>query len=163
MSNTDKFYSAEEELGKFARRKIWWKVRRDIRKPEKYSAFNLKSFVLGAATVLILFLVPAVISFLNDFSESRTYQGNGEVINTYSRAASFFEDSMEKKLSKNTGVEVDGKLVARKEQLNDINNALAEIKEKDDNLRAEKLERIIALYKMKIEIIDKIIMMELEK
>lgn len=166
MIDKNKFYGSHDSPGKSEIKKMWNEVENSLKVEKKRflkSALDTRSFIYGMAFTIIVFLFALAAV---RFAPGIVYDNKSEDVKinrAYSRAADELEKSIPNFISTLDKSERTRELIdVRLEELKYINDAIYQYKNmlKQSDLTKIKQERLLELYQMKIDAINKIIQLK---
>ncbi len=165
MKQQNKFYERNESPDSELSKKMWNEIEKNIISNRKEFNFTIerKSFTIGfsaaAIFVLIIFNLYAFLSNIAFNNEPEIMKIN----RTYSKTISRMEILLPASLfDENQSINLDEQLVANLENLNGVNQAINELYSdfSSQDLSLIKQERLRNLYKMKLDVLESLILME---
>lgn len=163
MINSDEFYK-EEKLSSIKKKRIWKNIKSEFhgKKFRTEYSFHKISFSLGfAAAFILLFACIGLYSVIRGLMYENTPM-NLRINSAYQNVISQLEKNLPETKTSGESIIVDEFIQIKKEELNDIDKAIKVFQNegyKNDYSRI-KQERLRELYKMKLEVLEKIIEME---
>ncbi len=164
MMDQNEFYAKKDIPGSFKKKKMWIKISRELSKnnSEDIQFIDWRSFSFGIAAAVILFFTSVgIYTVINSIAENQKPQ-IVQLTDAYRSTISRLENILPENIKSNRPVDVDEKILPKKEKLIYVNEAISELQSehnKNDYSKL-KLERLYSLYKMKLEILEEIIAME---
>ncbi len=159
--NPDEFYSKDDNIPGKLKQDTWNSIKSELAEEQK-SWFQWRSFAFGfAAPVIILFMLIGV-STTYKFFTAEPKLPDMEVSEAYIRAAGQFEKVLPKIREKAREVSIDDRISARFEELDTLNVAISDLKYEitQNSYNKVKTNRLKDLYRMKLEIINRILELE---
>ncbi|OGU54959.1 MAG: hypothetical protein A2V66_10175 [Ignavibacteria bacterium RBG_13_36_8] len=165
MINPNDFYSKDEIPGFNRRQKMWRGISKSIkREKEKFlRRLEFRSFILGiAASGIAFFTIIGVYTSVKNLSETKL-PDQIKINNAYRNAINDFEKALP--VAVNNGdrsVQVDDWISSRKEQMENLNNAIYELSTESQirDFSPLKQQRLWELYRLKLKILDEMIELE---
>jgi hypothetical protein len=164
MIHEKDYYGKSDIPGNFQKRKLWKNISREVFKnnPVEVNYVDWKSFSFGlAAAVIVFFAAVGIYTVINTITENQKPQ-IVQLTEAYRSTVAKLENILPERINKDQIVNIDEKILPKKEKLVFVNEAINELQNeynKNDYSKL-KLERLYALYKMKLEILEEIIAME---
>lgn len=158
------FYFEHEKMTADQKRRVWSRIRRNL-KSKNLSLFSIefRSFAFGfAASLLLLFAALGIFSLI----QNSVYENQPDVIklnNIYKQTISEMEQILpSQNRLRNASIIVDEKIAGKKDKLANLNQAINEINSESrfELYTSLKQERLLNLYKMKLQVIEDIISIE---
>lgn len=166
MIDKNKFYHGDELPGKSNRKKMWKGIEDNLRVEKKRffkTTLDTRSFVYGMAfTIIVSIFVLAAVRFVPGIVYDNK-SDDVKINRAYSKAAEELERSIPNFISTLDKSERTRELLdVRLEELNYINDAINQYKNtlRQSDLTKIKQERLLELYQMKIDAINKIIQLK---
>ena len=163
MINPKEYYQ-EDIPGSESKKRMWKNIKNEIKPVHNYSGylFDRKSFILGlGAAFVLLFAVIGMYTVVNQLMYRNT-PPNLKLNSAYLSAIKQIETTLPRG-NKNTGsVEVDEYIEIQKEELKEIDDAINSFRNEypEHDYSKIKQDRLRQLYKLKLEVLEKIIEME---
>lgn len=165
MVKKDEFYNGSDFPGRKKRNEIWNNIETEI-SPDKGSLlrfFDQKSFAMGFAMALVLiFASIGAYKTIDSVLLERDSDLN-KLNRIYSSAIDRFENELPLQLANyNKSQKVDDFIFSGKEELQNINSAIYQLKTDwaEDDHSPIKQARLLRLYKMKLDLLEKLIVIE---
>ncbi|MBU0476008.1 MAG: hypothetical protein KKF62_17820 [Bacteroidetes bacterium] len=165
MEKQNEFYEERDNPSTELSKKMWNNIENNIEFHKKEFSFTVerKSFFLGfsaaAVFVIIVFNLYAFLSNIAFSNESEIIKIN----RTYSKTINGMERILPAALfSESKSVNIDEELSSKLENLNYVNQAITDLQAdfSYNDVSMIKQERLRALYKMKLEVLESLILME---
>jgi hypothetical protein len=164
MIDANEFYGKKNIPGSFKKRRMWNKIKNELSRVNSREINNIdwKSFSFGIAAALILFFTSVgIYTVINAIAERQKPQ-IVQLTEAYKNTVTRLENILPEKIKTNRPVDIDEKIIPKKEKLVYVNEAISELQGEYNKYDYSKLklERLYSLYKMKLEILEEIIAME---
>jgi len=164
MIHEKDFYGKNDSPGNFHKRRLWKNISREVFTNDSVEVnfIDWKSFSFGiAAAVIVFFAAVGVYTVSNSIADKQKPQ-IVHLTEAYRSTVAMLENILPEEVSKDQNVDIDEKILPKKEKLVFVNEAISELQNeynKNDYSKL-KLERLYSLYKMKLEILEEIISTE---
>jgi hypothetical protein len=165
MISKDKFYTHDEKLKWFNKIKMWRRIQKEMKKDQSksFASLDIKSFLFGSAfTFAVIMLAVVLIRFVPELI-NRNQADDVKIARAYNLAVAELEKSLPRVISSINKDDGNKELLyANLGELKDIDKAIARFKSENDehDFSPLKQERLLRFYQLKIEVINKIIMMK---
>lgn len=164
MIDEKEFYDKKDTLGSFKKRRMWTRIKNELSDADSgdINYIHWRSFSFGIAAAVILFFTSVgIYTVINTMADNQKPQ-IVQLTEAYKSTVTRLENILPEKIKESRTVDIDEKLLPKKEKLIYVNEAINELQSeynKNDYSKL-KLERLYSLYKMKLEILEEIIAME---
>lgn len=165
MINKEDFYNNSDHPEKRKKQRMWHNIKSELVSERKsvFSFFEAKSFVLGFGMAIVAFFTLVGVyktasSFISE-SDSEIVKLN----KIYSATIDKFENEIPEQLtSYNKSQKLDDFIFSKKEELQNINSAIYQVKSDwgDNDLSPIKQKHLLKLYRMKLDLLEKMIVIE---
>jgi len=165
MEMHNKFYKKNESPGSELSKKMWNEIEQNINPVKKEFRFIVerKSFSIGFSAAALLVIV---IFNLYAFLSSIVFNNEPEIIKinkTYSETIIGMERILPAALfDESKSIDVDEQLLANLENLDNVNQAITDLHDdfSSQDVSIIKQDRLRTLYRMKLDVLENLILME---
>ena len=165
MGKQNRFYERSESPDSRLSKKMWNEIEQNINPIKKEFSFTVerKSFSFGfSAAALLVIVVFNLYAFLSNIA----FSNEPEIIKinkTYSETISGMERILPAALfDESKSINVDEHLLAKLENLDNVNQAITDLHDdfSTQDVSLIKQERLRTLYRMKLDVLENLILME---